>query len=172
MQDINLRTIIDNDPHITKINDSIYSKDKTVLIYYMPHGNDRTFVIPPSVKKIGRAAFYMSKVERVICNDELEIIDDGAFCDCGELKEISMPDTVCEIGREAFCGCKKLIKVKLPNGITEINDSLFKDCTSLHEIELSSNIRIINSNAFSGCKSLKKLHIPDEVKNSCLTVII
>lgn len=63
-----------------------------------------------------------------------------AFSECESIREISLPDSLIEIGSSAFKGCINLKKIKMPNN----------DCT----LELSIN-------AFFGCTKLTEVIIPN-----------
>ncbi|MGN1432652.1 MAG: leucine-rich repeat protein [Ruminococcus sp.] len=69
---------------------------------------------PSSVDSIGWWAFYgCKKLSFVELNDGLNIIEYGAFMNCHNLKEISLPYTVYSIGEDAFgvsCSTSKDIK--------------------------------------------------------------
>lgn len=57
-----------------------------------------------------------------------------AFCNCKQLKEISIPN-VEVIGSGAFKGCESLTNVTLSTSIGKIGMRAFDGCTSLHEIK-------------------------------------
>jgi hypothetical protein len=63
-----------------------------------------------------------------------------------------------------FAYCENLRSVTIPEGVTDIGDSTFFNCTALTDIALPSTIRRIRSRAFSS-SSLTNITIPDSVKN-------
>ena len=78
------------------------------------------------------------------------------------LKTVSIPSTVTEIGNSAFNGCTSLEFADIPNSVTTIGESAFNG-TSIHSVNLPSGITEISSNAFYNCTSLTSITIPDSV---------
>ena len=49
----------------------------------------------------------------------------------GNDSDVTIPDSVTEIGGSAFEGCTSLTNIVIPDSVTEIDDSAFEGCTSL-----------------------------------------
>lgn len=79
-------------------------------------------------------------------------------------EEISVPDTVEEIGMGAFARNQKLKRVTLSDNLKEIESDLFYNCSKLTDVEMGNKIKTIGWNAFSNCISLKKISLPDNVE--------
>ena len=62
---------------------------------------------------------------------EVKSIDSYAFCNCSDLKSITIPEGVTSIGDDAFSGCTSLTSVVIPEGVTSIGDYAFWGCDSL-----------------------------------------
>ena len=118
-----------------------------------------------------------SSVSSIKLPSTLEIINDFAFADCDNLKEVIIPDGVKEIGEKAFQGCKSLEYVYIPDSVIKLGKEAFSGagyyecgtenwCESLECVRLSDNITELNDKSFYGCKNLKEINLP---KN--LTVI-
>ena len=60
-----------------------------------------------------------------------EYIWSYAFSDCDALTNITVPDSVTEIGGEVFARCTSLTSITVGNGVTEIGWSAFNGCSSL-----------------------------------------
>jgi len=90
------------------------------------------------------------------------VIGDLAFCYCGGLTSIEIPDCVTDIGISAFSNCSNLTSVTLPNGITKISEELFKDCTALTAITIPDSVTTIDRAAFENT-GLTSITIPDSV---------
>lgn len=80
------------------------------------------------------------------------------------ITRITLPESVCEIGKNAFCYCDKLRSVNIPHGVTEIAEGIFFRCLGLEEIEIPEGVKIINNDAFMFCNSLKSIVIPEGVE--------
>jgi len=127
-------------------------------------------VIPETITKIGRYAFY----------------------GCDSLTTVIMHDNITSIGRYAFDSCKGLTTVRLSSGLLEMGDSAFRYNDNLTyniydnakylgnennpyvllagytdrlitSCEINPNTKIINSSAFLACTELTSIHIPYSV---------
>ncbi len=112
-----------------------------------------------------------------------------AFAECGEVTEVTLPDTVTTVGEFAFYRCDALKTVRLPESVTHIGAGAFYLCTRLQDATLpprlttvadwtfgrcfrlssatfSSNaVTEIGNCAFLGCAGLKSVTIPASVTN-------
>lgn len=84
------------------------------------------FNLPSTLKSIGASAFYWTGI-----------------------KEVSVPDSVTNLGSAAFSLCSSLTYVKLPNGITTIPEALMRASTAIKTIVIPSNITGKTNDAFS-----------------------
>ena len=135
-------------------------------------------------------AFYGNKmIKKVTLPENLETIENSAFCDCESLTTIEMPAGSLEaigdyafsncksltvvdmstvffletIGDYAFCDCESLTTIEMPAGSLEaIGDYAFWNCKSLTSIEMPK-VETIGNYAFKGCKSLKTVTFGSDV---------
>ena len=70
------------------------------------------------------------------------------------LKEITIPESVSEIGDYAFKCCEGLEEISLSKSITQINKETFAHCKQLKRLEINNNIKRIASNPFKECFNL------------------
>lgn len=109
------------------------------------------------------------------------VIKAGAFDNCTEIKSVTLPSTIEEVGISAFrnsgltsftfpqsltaipsglfCGCKNLTSISIPNTITKIGTFAF-DRSGLTSISLPSSIDTLENNAFSSCENLSSVELP------------
>lgn len=93
-------------------------------------------------------------------------IADYAFADVvgnenhRNLKSISIPNSVTNIGSSAFSNCAKLTSITIPDGVTGIGDRAFSGCSSLTSITIPDSVTSIGSSAFGGCTGLEKIALP------------
>ncbi len=127
-----------------------------ILIKYI--GKEKNVVIPGTIRRIGKEAFYESSLEKVTIEEGVKIIGISSFCGCGNLTEITLPNTIEVIEYDAFCACSKLEKIILPDSLIRIGKAPFTICDRLKEVVVGENNRAVKSiggNLFS--KNGKKL---------------
>lgn len=89
----------------------LFNKNKTELIKY-PIGNERTsYNIPAGVINFG-----------------------DVFSDCKNLVNITIPNSVTNIGIGAFWQCANLASITINNSVTSIGNYAFYDCKNLKDI--------------------------------------
>lgn len=91
-------------------------------------------------------------------------IGDDAFKNCGDIKEVYLPQTIEEIGDGSFYNCGSLRVLDIGSNIQSIGDKAFESCRSLKSIVLSNSINHIGNECFSYCKSLKSIVFPDGIE--------
>ena len=81
-----------------------------------------------------------------------------AFCDCGELQEVTIPGSVTVIGEYAFFGCSGLTAVTIPGSVTVIRWGAFRGCSGLTAVTIPGSVTVIGDDAFSGCSGLNAVY--------------
>ena len=116
--------------------------------------------VDPSIKVIGRHAFYDFKMLRWVelCKG-LEHIDGGAFKACKSLERIIIPSNIKVIGERAFSSCTMLRGIELHEGLERIDRSAFYKCTSLECIVVPSTVKVIGAQAFYSCWMLRGIEL-------------
>ena len=118
----------------SKCNDEygvLFNKDKTELLE-APGGLTGTYVVPDTVERISRYAFY----------------------GCDKLETIIIPDTVKDMGIESFQYCTSLHTAVL-SGYVGTTRAQFKGCTALETVVIN---RSCGNNTFADCSSLKSVY--------------
>ena len=123
---------------------------------------------------------YVEYGVNIICFDApLTTIGAGAFDNCRNINNISLPESVTTIGERAFYECIQLECISLGAQIKKIGANAFDNCVSLHSLHISSigywsQIEFANPTANpinnSGCfivngKKVKDLAIPNWVSH-------
>lgn len=91
----------------------LFDKNLEILLKY-PKGRSGEYVVPETVKKVGRYSFY----------------------EVHELMKVTLPKSVTEIESSAFAHIKKLTSITLPENLTQIGFGVFMDCTGLSEVHV------------------------------------
>ena len=87
-----------------------------------------------------------------------------AFSGCSKLENVVIPDTVTKIGSSAFSGCSSLESVTIPTGITEIAWGAFSRCSNLSSVQLPETVTEISVEAFAHCNKLGKVDLPKNLE--------
>lgn len=180
--------VSDNSKYFSTLNGNLYDKNKKKLVQYAVGKNEKSFVVPPSVKKLGSFSFSGCKnLVSITLPNKLVSIDDAVFSNCYNLTKITIPKSVRYIGFNSFFNCKKLKTIVIPTKVKNLFSSVFYGCTSLSKvvinkgktnigeyafgncinlttIDIPSGIIYINDGAFRGCKKLNSVVIPMTVK--------
>lgn len=90
-------------------------------------------------------------------------IKDYTFYSCIGLQNITIPNSLTEIGYCAFTGCTNLTSITIPDSVTEIGERAFYSCTSLTSVNIPDSVTTIGSQAFYRCRNLTSIAIPNSV---------
>eukprot|EP00980_Cylindrotheca_fusiformis_P009632 scaffold2127_cov85-Cylindrotheca_fusiformis.AAC.12 len=84
--------------------------------------------IPSNVKVIKNGAFfYCTSLARLVLNEGLKRIGQGAFGYCKSLTEVEIPSIVNVIDVYAFYGCTSLARLVLNEGLERIGENSFRE---------------------------------------------
>lgn len=86
-----------------------------------------------------------------------------SFYNCRGLLNLTIPNSVTDLGYQAFYTCRLLRNIIIPNGITTINSYMFNGCYNLSSIIIPKGITKLNDNTFSNCYKLSNITIPTSV---------
>lgn len=152
--------------------------------------NVRTLIFPNShngkpVTRILTGVFEGCDVQEVVMTDGITVIEEGAFKNCKNLKQLILPGTLVEIGDAAFANCKSLTtaalpqklaqigkyafmgtslkQVDLPEALLWIGDGAYRNCSKLTGVRLPKTMETLPKELFKGCGSLKKINLPDSL---------
>lgn len=124
--------------------------------------------------------------------EEVDEIGDYAFCGCGCLTSVTIPNSVNTIGKSAFYDCSGLTSVILDSDaivsksrkasnsmksifgdqvtkyvigdyVKSIGNSAFNDCRSLTSVIIGGSVTSIGDLAFNCCSNITAINIPESV---------
>lgn len=76
------------------------------------------------------------------------------------IRQLTVPQTVTEIGYSAFSGCTQLTAITLPAGLRELGSEAFKGCTALTGVALPDSLTALGHGAFWNCSALTAVEFP------------
>lgn len=120
-------------------------------------GNQTKIVVPA---KIGRSA--VTAIGKEVFSPYHERVCHGREF-FRTITEITLPNSITEIGERAFDCCGALRRVNIPEGVSEIKNHTFNNCFSLESIVIPSSVKTIGDFALFNCHALKTLVIPEGV---------
>ena len=122
----------------------LYNADGTALVKYPGAGTAEEFTVPEGVVSI----------------------EEEAFSAAMNLKKITLPDSLKEIGRCAFRQCSSLSEIAFGKSteLSLIGESAFVYCDALTEISLPPT-EAIDEYAFSSCDALNTVHFAEGTKS-------
>lgn len=145
-------------------------------------GNEETISVPSCILDhpvtiIGRNAFTFTDVEELEVPEGITEIEKEAFGACENLRCISLPRSLRDIGEGAFMGCAVLKQVLFPNGNERfrIQDGVLFDkeesalvlCPPglhLKEYIVPFGIEVLSAAAFYMNSQLKRVELPPSLK--------
>lgn len=91
-------------------------------------------------------------------------IDDYAFRNCKNIKNVVIPATVTRIDSSAFEGCVNLESINIPNSVTYLGGKVFYGCESLTTITIPASVTYIGPELLSWCSSLEEINVDSKSK--------
>ena len=90
---------------------------------------------------------YASKITKLIVEDGVSSVGSRTCYNFTVLTDVSLADTVTDIGEFSFSGCSALVSVDLSN-VTSIRANALRDDRALSDIRLSRDLKVIDYQAF------------------------
>lgn len=150
--------------------------------------------IPGTVDAIAPRAFYSTDIENLEIQEGLTKIGDEAFAFCGLLRQVTLPESLTDLGSMVFNGCSglqsfsgkyasgdgcylirngELVAVasgcvsgvaEIPNTVSRIAEMVFYNNDSITELVLPDSVTSIGDNAFDNCSNLQSIAFGNGLK--------
>ena len=127
-------------------------------------GADRVIAVPPDVHCIAPGAFSGCRLWEVTLPETLRELGPAAFRGCHLLRKVSLPEGLRVLGEGAFEGCSGLEEIEIPGSISVIQANAFRFCMGLKRVRLGAGIRRIHERAFGYCNQMQVIQIPDSLE--------
>lgn len=118
--------------------------EKGVLTRY--EGSSQDIVIPSGVVSIGNEAFRGKDIVNVTIPESVIEIGEYSFSECRKLKKVNIEGTIDKIGGRAFLYCEELEEIDLSQ-VRHFGTACFSVCNKLKDVDLSS-AQILEQSAF------------------------
>ena len=115
-------------------------------------------VAPSTIHTVGKYAFEYQSITGFVLSDTVISIEEKAFYQCSELKNIHLGSSITSIGSKAFFKCTSITKITLPESLSSLGEYAFYNCEGLTTIYIGSNIRKLNMKVFGDCINLTSIH--------------
>ena len=87
--------------------------------------------IGSAVTKIGKHTFENTGLERITIPGTVKSIDESAFANCPNLREVIIGNGVREISADAFANCPNLVRVEIPASVGILDETAFSGCSNV-----------------------------------------
>ncbi len=104
--------------------------------------------IPASVTSIDRWAFNYTKIASITIHNSNIAIQEGAFAQCHNLRQITLPSGLAQLSESLFNSCTSLRQVTIPDSVTSIGDYAFAGCSNLTSLVIPSSVVSIGDHVF------------------------
>ncbi len=121
-------------------------------------------LLPKGIKKINEEAFYRCEnLKEVSLPDGLVEIGEWAFDNSG-ITDVIIPESVTTIGDYAFYCCEAITSISIPDSVITIGECAFDNCLSLSNVTIGKGVSKMASGVFGACENLTNMVIPANVK--------
>ena len=132
-------TVAEGNPNVVVVDNVLYSKDMTILLYFPAADPREVFEIPEGVISIGARAFALNET----------------------IKEVIMPDTVRMINFCAFADSSTLEKINISNSCRQIGEGAFSG-TAIESIHIPASVELLLLGSFDDGSKLKTITVDPE----------
>ena len=126
----------------------IYLSGKEYEINNLIEAMDSDSGYPKIIRSIAKSVYH-----------SLQIEDGVLYSFHINLKSISIPEGITEIGKGCFFDKKGILNITFPKTLRKIRANAFLNCTGLQEIMIQNDNIETDEKAFRGCCSLKRVNL-------------
>ena len=128
-----------------------YGKKNIKNVLIIPHT-----INGHNIYGIGPQAFAGLDISTVIISNGIIMIQDYAFANCRNLKNVMLPKTLIQIFAHAFDGCDALEKLSIVGNIDTVETQSFANCENLRKVKIKSSAEVA-PDAFKNDKNIEKV---------------
>ncbi len=102
-------------------------------------------------------------IKSITLPDTIKEIGSHAFAYCYNMKLKKLPVSLQTINWDAFLYCKAITVNKVPDSVTRLGQSAFARCEGITAVELPKELTIFDISTFDDCKNISEIEIPATV---------
>lgn len=141
-----------------------YASVPASLIAIVPKDSLKEVVVTSGEKIEDEAFRNCSTLSNVTMSESVVNIGYAAFIECTNLTDVKLSDLATNIGDYAFSGCVKLEKIDLPKELIDLGQYAFAG-SGIVDLKIPEKLTYIRYCAFSNCDNLTSVIIPQTVTN-------
>ena len=120
-------------------------------------------VLPKSIETIGERSLSGNCIQKIVMYDNVKVIEENAFMNSSNLREMQLSKNLEKIGRFAFWGCNGLRNIVLPDKVKEIGFRAFNYCINLEHLHIPAATENIDKYICNGLSNTE-ISIDDDNK--------
>ena len=137
--------------NLSKDNGFVVYTEGTEKFLVSYDGSEDKLTIPSYITRINQFAFYnIENIKEVWIGDNIKEIGEAAFYGCS-VQSVFINANALTIKKESFAYCSNLFKVIIGDEILGIDDRAFYYCKKLSSVTLGKNMTDIHYEAFEEC---------------------
>ena len=110
------------------------------------------------ITTIGSTSFYgFDQISEVVLPDTITRIGKNAFYE-STVSDINFPELLTEIGDGAFYKCKNLTTLDFNKNLVTIGSAAFEECIGVKRVILTDNLALIDGGAFNYCDGIEAVY--------------
>lgn len=96
--------------------------------------NLKSVVLSPSLKEVSEGVFVRCAIERLVIPEGIEILSKDCFAYNKQLISVKLPSTLTTIDRGVFYECSSLKEITIPESVTQMGDYVFLRAPKLTDV--------------------------------------
>lgn len=113
-------------------------------------------------EQIGASAFRNTAITSIYL-PHVTRIENYTFYNCTQLAQVSLSNSLTDIGDFAFKNCTSLTSINIPNSVKNVWNEVFMGCTNLATVTLPEKMEYLGGNTFRDCPNLKSIKLPEGI---------
>lgn len=119
-------------------------------------------ILPPNLTRIGKQAFASASIQQISIPNTVTEIGEAAFQYCYGLTSFAIPPLLQKIPQYMLQACENITAITIPAAVTEIGASAF-EVTGITSITIPATVTTLGADMLRGCVHLATINIQANV---------